>query len=593
MKKIYLILFSLVASLGSGVKAQETAETVDVTYTYTLDGQTLGTRTVTETVGEAPADQASIPTYVTATGYPTTIGESTTSYTISTSYNNNMPFGVSTDGCRFYYTINFGSSGTYYWRTVYGGNKSEQSSGTPADRFTNPVYRWSIEGDWFNGFLLRNNDGKYITAPDGDFAATTEYYVTFGSEATARSRFLMTASGNFWRFSPKDANREIYLAHTSYTGLKISLYYRDNYSGWGVQFNHILPQDGKAYYLRNYGQNSAHTSWLLRANAAGALEACAYSEENKTQAAVFVCHVKDGNKYVFANALTGDYLIWRGNLSGDGYNSNKGFMADYNATYCDFSLPTNAKFPGLVALNSKRSNGTTDGTFVLNTSSGAFDKWGNSLSDRTDYSNHFVLEEADYPHNSVTLKTPATADGYNYASLYLPFAAALPEGVEAYTATREAGSGYMTLQPVTEAIPARTAVVLRSAEATDAVFVPAAVATTAVADNILQGTIGTGDATPADTYVLSGAFSAGIGFYPYTAGQLPAYKAYLTATDVPVMESGVNGLLLGGGTSTSIGGIAAEEGRNDANVVYDLSGRRVMKARKGLYIVNGKKVIVK
>lgn len=179
MKKIYLILFSLVALSGSGVKAQETAETVDVTYTYTLDGQTLGTRTVTETVGEAPADQASIPTYVTATGYPTTIGESTTSYTISTSYNNNMPFGVSTDGCRFYYTINFGSSGTYYWRTVYGGNKSEQSSGTPADRFTNPVYRWSIEGDWFNGFLLRNNDGKYITAPDGDFAATTEYYVTF------------------------------------------------------------------------------------------------------------------------------------------------------------------------------------------------------------------------------------------------------------------------------------------------------------------------------------------------------------------------------------------------------------------------------
>lgn len=62
---------------------------------------------------------------------------------------------------------------------------------------------------------------------------------------------------------------------------------------------------------------------------------------------------------------------------------------------------------------------------------------------------------------------------------------------------------------------------------------------------------------------------------------------------MPAVDAGVKGLLLGSGTSTGIGSIAAEEGRNDANVVYDLSGRRVVKAAKGLYIVNGKKVIVK
>lgn len=47
------------------------------------------------------------------------------------------------------------------------------------------------------------------------------------------------------------------------------------------------------------------------------------------------------------------------------------------------------------------------------------------------------------------------------------------------------------------------------------------------------------------------------------------------------------------GEATGIGSIAAGEGQNGANTVYDLSGRRVQKAQKGLYIVNGKKVLVK
>lgn len=44
---------------------------------------------------------------------------------------------------------------------------------------------------------------------------------------------------------------------------------------------------------------------------------------------------------------------------------------------------------------------------------------------------------------------------------------------------------------------------------------------------------------------------------------------------------------------TGIGNVNAAEGSNKANEIYDLSGRRVQKAAKGLYIVNGKKVLVK
>ena len=40
-------------------------------------------------------------------------------------------------------------------------------------------------------------------------------------------------------------------------------------------------------------------------------------------------------------------------------------------------------------------------------------------------------------------------------------------------------------------------------------------------------------------------------------------------------------------------GIESVESENGAQVIYDLSGRRVAKAVKGLYIINGKKVYVK
>ena len=45
-----------------------------------------------------------------------------------------------------------------------------------------------------------------------------------------------------------------------------------------------------------------------------------------------------------------------------------------------------------------------------------------------------------------------------------------------------------------------------------------------------------------------------------------------------------------GGTTTAIK--SATVG-SKANAVFDLAGRRVQKATKGLYIVNGKKVLVK
>jgi hypothetical protein len=66
-----------------------------------------------------------------------------------------------------------------------------------------------------------------------------------------------------------------------------------------------------------------------------------------------------------------------------------------------------------------------------------------------------------------------------------------------------------------------------------------------------------------------------------------ANKAYLPAATGA--ESRFLVFNFGDDNATAIEGIEAESTANA--VVYDLAGRRVQKAQKGLYIVNGKKVI--
>ncbi|MBS7372794.1 MAG: hypothetical protein KIG57_01770, partial [Muribaculaceae bacterium] len=88
---------------------------------------------------------------------------------------------------------------------------------------------------------------------------------------------------------------------------------------------------------------------------------------------------------------------------------------------------------------------------------------------------------------------------------------------------------------------------------------------------------------------------ASVGFYwmnptgaAFTNG---AHKAYLKLDkNTPAGSQAVKGFPFNG-TTTGIEQI--EAGADAKNTIYDLSGRRVNKAAKGIYILNGKKVLVK
>ena len=174
-----------------------------------------------------------------------------------------------------------------------------------------------------------------------------------------------------------------------------------------------------------------------------------------------------------------------------------------------------------------------------------------------------------------------------YGTLYTPVALSLRENLTAYTGS--INGDWLHLNPVTGVIPAGSAVVLKDAgaqrdETTGHIYLQVSNSTAAAAEgNALIGQTTT-IAKVANAYTLQNNTTYGLGFYPFSGTTLAGFKAYM------LNGSGVRGFAFQEGETTSI---EAAEGTQLNEPIYDLSGRRVQKATKGLFIVGGKKVFIK
>ncbi|MCR5140166.1 MAG: Ig-like domain-containing protein [Bacteroidaceae bacterium] len=180
-----------------------------------------------------------------------------------------------------------------------------------------------------------------------------------------------------------------------------------------------------------------------------------------------------------------------------------------------------------------------------------------------------------------------------WATAYLPFQAAMPTGVTAYIINGTTGENGLTLTEITGDIPANTGVLLKGAAGT-VTFTPSSGTAADVSDNMLVGTADASGKTFNETgmkyYILANdPDKYGLGFYFQTAGgssvTCAQYKAVLA---VPAGSSSAIGFRLDGATMID----AVQAAAKDA-VIYDLTGRRVENPARGIYNVNGKKVLMK
>lgn len=192
----------------------------------------------------------------------------------------------------------------------------------------------------------------------------------------------------------------------------------------------------------------------------------------------------------------------------------------------------------------------------------------------------WTIQEVEY------LPINVNYNSVKYATFISPVALNLKDKIAAYTGKIQ--NNALVLTPVEGVIPANTAVVLKAEEgvergADNKVYLQVTTAPGVSSSNDLRGhfeTILTN--TVSNAYTLQNQ-SAGLGFYPYTGETLAGFKAYL------INGASVSRFLLPNGEVTGIDGINADSDANQP--MYDLSGRRVKNAQKGLYIVGGKKVV--
>ena len=149
-----------------------------------------------------------------------------------------------------------------------------------------------------------------------------------------------------------------------------------------------------------------------------------------------------------------------------------------------------------------------------------------------------------------------------------------------------------TFTEITTAVPANTGLLVKGT-AGETYTVPVVAEGTAVSDNeLLPGTGTSVNGTDGDNKnLVLMAPEGNLGFYlptgSFTVGKNTAYLH--TAASNITNESGAK-VAINFGDETGIFGVS-NVNRND-NVYYDLQGRRVENPTKGLFIVNGKKVVL-
>ncbi len=187
--------------------------------------------------------------------------------------------------------------------------------------------------------------------------------------------------------------------------------------------------------------------------------------------------------------------------------------------------------------------------------------------------------------------TTATISATKYATLGLPYATTIPEGVSAYTATVEGATVTMTKISGTT-IPANCGVILYAA-AGDYTFEPVA-NVNPISDNKLVAVVsGPYTCTGEDVgkvYYLGTDEDGKATFKKLTKdGTIAAGKAYLKL-DEAISAAKLDVTF---GEPTGINTIDNEQSTIDNSKAYNLNGMRVNNSYKGIVIMNGKKYINK
>lgn len=391
-------------------------------------------------------------------------------------------------------------------------------------------------------------------------------------------------------------------------------------TAWQNFYNSVkYPEDGKAYYIEGVSRGGTRTGYVYFNGTQ--LKFATELATPMPDEAIYYCHKLGDRKYMFTTK-DGKYLMFAADENGerkgmeDAYDANKNTLTLQPMSYdtrnsytCNNDLLTvNKNTVGLFLIRGKRAYNTVwaNYDFYLMASFGT-GKFHSSYNTTVFYTTNeqtsaFKFVEVPQPQNNaitttaVKLSDAVDAETYNLATYSSPFATTLPSDMKAYTVKNENGNYYLSRLNLTDQVlPANTGVILASNEANTFIPVPATTAPEASTDNQLQAT--SGAAVTVDPATNAYIFTAkdNVAFFGLLSNnpnmrRIKAFKAYLTVESNAAPRLSLNF----GDDNVTTGINTITNGEQKADIIYDLSGRRVMNVqRAGIYIVNGQKRLIK
>lgn len=185
------------------------------------------------------------------------------------------------------------------------------------------------------------------------------------------------------------------------------------------------------------------------------------------------------------------------------------------------------------------------------------------------------------------IATPsATITSAKYATYVAQGNVTIPSGVTAYTVKLDGESLTYTALDASTVIPEGTALLLYGEAKTYEFPYTLATAST-ITDNSLKASTGEGVTADGTQYILANVDGT-LGFYQATTGTtIAAGKAYLEVS----AETAKAVKFFGIGTTTGISNVSTTTA--DKGAYYNLQGMKVVRPAKGIFIHNGKKMVIK
>lgn len=280
--------------------------------------------------------------------------------------------------------------------------------------------------------------------------------------------------------------------------------------------------------------------------------------------------------------------VWSSYIDGIDMPINKQAGGSYSVEF----IPCNAVAEGVASFNTKFS--LKIGGHMIN----AFQGDGNNTL--RDYNGNHIGDKGNWWSFKKVTTIPVTIGTTGWASMALPFAVSLPEGVTAYIATA-CKNDVLTLSEVKGIIPANTGFLLTGAANTYNLTITTGEAANNVEGNLLKGatckrlgfaegeTFGLGVSGDKAVFMKNALKDEAKG----SKGYVPANKAYILTTDLGAASQAASMLQFNfGGEATGIDGVVADDAKE--TIYYDLNGRRVLYPTQGVYVTNtGKKVFIR